>query len=281
MREYFCGWYFKFQSDSQTLAVIPAIHKTRKEKSCSIQFITDTSSWNVHFPYSSFQENKSDITIAENRFGKQGISLDLHSPKISAIGALRFGSFTPIKYDIMGPFRHIPFMECRHSVLSMKHTVSGDLNINGVPYVFRNAVGYVEGDRGRSFPKEYAWTQCSFPDGALMLSVADVPLGIYHFTGIIGIILLHGKEYRIATYLGAKAIKISGGEIVVQQGDLQLEIKQLEKSANPLYAPIGGTMVRTIHEHASCRVFYCFQKNGRALLEFESPNASFEYEYQR
>ena len=79
--------------------------------------------------------------------------------------------------------------------------------INGQKYYFRNAWGYWEGDCGRSFPKEYVWTQCFFNDGALMLSVADIPMAGIRFTGIIGVVLWRGKEYRIATYLGAKVVK--------------------------------------------------------------------------
>lgn len=48
--------------------------------------------------------------------------------------------------------------------------------VNGREYSFRSAWGYWEGDRGRSFPREYVWTQCCFRGGSLMLSVADIPL---------------------------------------------------------------------------------------------------------
>ena len=179
----------------------------------------------------------------------------------------------------MGPFQYIPFMQCRHSVYSMHHRVDGEIRINGVPYIFQNAVGYAEGDRGCSFPKEYAWTQCSFPDGVLLLSVADIPLGRFHFTGVIGVVLLHVKEYRIATYLGAKAVKIKDGEIVVRQGRLCLTVKRLGSPGHPLQAPVGGAMTRTIHEHPSCKVYYRFTDGDVTLLELEAPNAAFEYEY--
>ena len=29
MNEFFCGWYFKCQSEERTLAVIPALHRSR------------------------------------------------------------------------------------------------------------------------------------------------------------------------------------------------------------------------------------------------------------
>lgn len=279
MKDYFCGWYFKCQSGQHTLAVIPSVHRSKDEKFCSVQLITDENAWTVRYPYAAFRKQGQTITIGGNRFSPEGITLNLRSPGLSAAGSIRFGQFLPIRYDIMGPFCYVPFMECRHSVLSMKHAANGKIDINGTRYSFYNGAGYLEGDRGRSFPKEYAWTQCCFRGGSLMLSVADIPLGGFHFTGIIGIIYWHGKEYRLATYLGAKAVLIHGGEITVQQGALRFTAKLLEQKAQPLRAPQRGAMTRTIHESASCLASYCFQKNGATLFSFQSPQASFEYEY--
>lgn len=279
MGEYFCGWYYRCQSDSQTLAVIPSVHRTKDRDFCTIQLITDTNAFHTQFPYDAFRKDGDEIWIGNNRFGKEGVFLDIHESGFRAEGAVRFGAFTPIRYDIMGPFRYVPFMQCRHSVFSMRHRADGQIRVNGVPYVFREAVGYLEGDRGHSFPKEYVWTQCSFPEGALMLSVADIPLGRLRFTGVIGIVLLQGKEYRLATYLGAKAIKIKDGQVIVKQGSFCLTVRQMGTPGHPLQAPVGGAMTRTIHEHPSCKVYYRFTDGDTTLLELEAPNAAFEYEY--
>ena len=279
MHSYFCGWYYRCQSDDQTLAIIPSVHKTKGSEFCTIQLITDTNAFHAQFPYDQFQEDDDQIRIGNNRFGKAGVLLDIHAPGFCVEGSVRFGNFTPIRYDIMGPFQYVPFMQCRHSVYSMRHRVDGQIRVNDVPYVFQDAVGYLEGDRGHSFPKEYAWTQCSFPGGALMLSVADIPLGCFRFVGVIGIVVLHGKEYRLATYLGAKAVKIKDGEIIVKQGRFCLTVKQLGLPGSPLQAPVGGAMTRTIHEHPSCKAYYRFTDGHVTLLELESPNAAFEFEY--
>lgn len=279
MREYFCGWYYRCQSKNQTLAIIPSVHKTQDGAFCTVQLITDTHTFHAQFPYDAFQKRGQQIRLANNRFDAIGISLNMHTSELCVTGSVRFGSFAPIKYDIMGPFQFVPFMQCRHSVYSMRHRVDGEIRINGVSYVFRNAVGYLEGDRGHSFPKEYAWTQCRFPGGSLMLSVADIPMGRFHFTGVIGVVLLHGKEYRLATYLGAKAVRIQNGEIIIKQGRLCLMVKQQGPPGHPLLAPVGGAMTRTIHEHPSCKVYYRFADGDDTLLEFEAPNAAFEYEY--
>lgn len=279
MCNYFCGWYYRCQSNQQTLAVIPSVHRTRESKFCAIQMITDMQSFHIPYRYSDFYKKDDQIHIAGNCFGNEGITLDIQTPDLHVTGSLRFGPFTPIQYDIMGPFRYIPFMQCRHSVFSMQHSVDGFFSINGTPYVFENAIGYMEGDRGYSFPSKYAWTQCSFPDGVLMLSIADIPLGSFHFTGVIGIVLLHGKEYRLATYLGAKAVKNGADEIIVRQGRFVLTVRTQGQSGHPLRAPVNGAMVRTIHEHPSCKVFYRFEENSTPLLELDAPNAAFEYEY--
>lgn len=275
----FYGWYLKCQSDTQTLAVIPAVHNARSKRTCSIQVITDNDAWTVTFTADSFQRIRRNIFIGENRFGEKGIHLAIHTPQLTIRGNLDFGQLFPLKYDIMGPFALVPFMECRHSVWSMRHSVMGNVFINGQKYSFQNAWGYWEGDRGRSFPKEYIWTQCCFSGGALMLSVADIPMAGIHFTGIIGAILWRGKEYRIATYLGARVVHIQNKMVRVIQGNLELDVRLLEASERPLKAPAKGNMVRTIHESASCRAFYRFRKKGCTLFAFETDRASFEFEY--
>ncbi len=251
MKQYFCGWYFKIQTKDKTIALIPSIHGAGQNSTCSIQFIED---------------------------GETCFSANVK-------GWLRFLDLVPIKYDIMGPFQFIPFMECRHSVFSMIHRVDGVLMINEREYSFEDAYGYWEGDRGHSFPKEYAWTQCFIEEkdsieGSLMLSVADIPLAGFHFTGIIGIVYWRGKEYRFATYLGARVVHKEKQRILIRQGNMELEARLLESQAHPLQAPVGGSMKRIIRENVRCKAFYRFRIKGQTIFAYEATDASFEYEYE-
>lgn len=116
MNDSFYGWYLKCQSDTQTLAVIPAIHSTGNKCTCSIQVITDDDAWTVMFPANAFQRAKRNIYIGENRFSEKGIHLAVQTTQVTIKGNLHFGPLFPLKYDIMGPFALVPFMECRHSV---------------------------------------------------------------------------------------------------------------------------------------------------------------------
>lgn len=279
-KDYFKGWYFKCSNENKTIAFIPAFHQSNHEKTASLQVITDDTAFSIPFQSLQYRENPLAVKIGESVFSEKGIRLHIINDNISANGVLHFYSLSPIHYDIMGPFRFIPFMQCRHSVYSMRHRINGKITVNGQQYVFRNGTGYIEGDCGSSFPKEYIWTQCHFRNGSLMMSVADIPFLEFHFTGIIGVILLNGKEYRIATYLGAKVKHMSTDSVTVRQGDYQLTAKLLRKNAQPLAAPSHGLMNRTIHENASCKAYYQFSYKGKVLFEFVSDRASFEFEYK-
>ena len=274
MKNNFKGMYFKCQSEHQTLAVIIAVHEVDKKRFHSIQVITEEV---------TLYERMGDLDKWE--FGKMGLELKINKPKLRLNGDLRFSAITPLKYDIMGPFSFIPFMQCRHSVYSMLHRVNGAIQINGTEYVFDQAYGYWEGDSGRSFPKEYAWTHSFIEgengtiEGSLMLSVADIPLAGLHFTGIIGIVFWKDREYRFATYLGARVVQKEKYTLLIRQGNMELEARLLEQKPQPLQAPVNGTMARTIHENITCRALYRFRRNGVTEFVFETDKASFEYEY--
>ncbi len=264
------------------MAVIPALHRSGRTRSASVQVITEGGAWNFAFPYEEYREYTRGfgVSVGENVFDESGIRLRLDDGACAVRGEASFGRFAPIRYDIMGPFRFLPFMECRHSVVSMGHSVTGKFRVNGEIFRFDNGAGYIEGDRGRSFPKEYLWTQCHFDGGSLMLSVADVPFLGTRFTGIIGAVLWRGREYRIATYLGAKALKISDREASVRQGDKLFTARLTEKKSLPLSAPVNGEMSRTIHESAACTANYRFEIGGETVFDFTSARASFEDEYK-
>lgn len=278
-KDYFKGWYFKCMTSDKSIALIPAFHRNEGMETYSLQVITDDGVYQIPRRKLDYQESPLCVRTGNCIFSKKGIKLCIHTNQLLAEGTLRFSHLTPIHYDIMGPFQYIPFMQCRHSVYSMRHRVDGKLKINGQQYVFRNGIGYIEGDRGRSFPQEYLWTQCSFSDGALMLSVAEIPLFGLHFHGVIGIIMIENQEYRIATYLGAKPEYIGKNTVIVRQGGYRLTAKLIQKNAKPLNAPEHGKMSRTIHESVSCKAYYRFEHHGCVLCEFISDRASFEYEF--
>ena len=281
IRQYFKGYYFKCSTEKETVALIPALHCNGKKCSASLQVVTEEGSFFVSCSRLQFGDKKCAVEIGDNRFSEKGISLNLTTKGHHVHGKLKFGESQKIRYDIMGPFRHIPCMQCRHSIISMRHSVEGKIRIDHKEYHFADGIGYIEGDSGYSFPREYLWTQCHFANGSLMLSVADIPLLGFHFKGIIGIIMIAGREYRIATYLGAGILSIGDHAISVRQGRYTFSARLIMPDRHRLYAPVNGSMSRIIHESASCEASYQFTCDDQVLLEFTSAHASFEYEFKK
>ncbi len=275
----FFGWYFKCQSETDTIVFIASVTTGVEKATANLQIAGRDGTWNVEFPVESFTLKGGNIFIENNHFGKNGIVVDVSDDKVKVKGKLYFRDFTPLEYDIMGPFVMVPFMECRHSVMSMKHVVNGAITINGRKYEFEDAFGYWEGDRGVSFPSKYLWTQTAFEDGSLMLSIAEIPMGNKSFTGVIGIISLKGKEYRFATYRGAKIRYLKNRRVYISQGNMTLEAKLYNQEGQTFAAPENAEMSRVIHENLKSTAAYRFCIEGETVFAFKTDQASFEYEY--
>ena len=278
---YFEGWYLKCQAmDGRSLALIPAIHvEGNGRKTASIQVITDNQSWWIPFPRDSFHAQKDIflVQIASNRFAKHGMELAIHEDGIDLEGKIRFGPFDLLRYSIMGPFEMIPNMECAHGIISMKHSLKGEVTLNGEVFLFDNGIGYMESDRGSSFPSSYLWAQDVWADGSFMLSIAKIPLGKLTFTGCISAIHLNGKEYRIATYLEARVKQWNAKYALIQQGRYQLEVEVLRKQGHPLKAPCIGRMMRTVHESLCSAIRIRMLRGSEVLLDRTTDSAGFEY----
>ena len=286
------GWYFKQQTENNMLALIPAFHTDAGgNTTASIQVVTKNEAWFVPLPGAAMDARRRPLSVraGDSVFSLRGIELNIRNGALNAAGQLHFRGVTPIRGDIMGPYRFVPFMECRHSVFSMTHRVDGRVTINGAVAEFTDGAGYTEGDRGRSFPKRYVWAQCCWSDGgpcSLMISAADLrPLG-REFTGIAGFVCLRGRELRLATYRGAKAVSIGGGALIVRQGAFTLTARLLEDrapsspGAQALRAPRGGEMVRQVRERLACRARFVLTEKDNVLFDFVTDQASFEYEYE-
>lgn len=281
---YFEGWYLKFQTKGgRALALIPASHIDEGGRSCaSLQIISERESWWLEYPNTEFHasEKQFQLRMGQSMFCDKGVHLNVDEKEISLHGTLRCGQLTPLKSDIMGPFKFLAGMECAHGVISMGHSVDGTLTLNGEILDFSGGIGYVETDRGRSFPRTYLWTQCAWQEprrGGLMLSIATIPMAIGSFTGCICAINYNGREYRLATYRGVKIEQWSGSGAVIRQGEYRFAADVLKHQKHPLRAPVEGNMERTIHESLCSRIRYRFWEGDKLLFDRTASCASFEY----
>lgn len=286
-KNYFEGWYFKQQCEDNMIAFIPGINIDAKGvKQAFIQIIYNDSSYNIRYPYEDFyaSPDKLYIKIGNNLFEQSGIHLDIHSPEngLHIKGQVAYGAFTPIRSSIMGPFAKVPLMQCNHGIVSLFHSVSGSITVNERAIDFHNGKGYIEKDWGCSFPKDYIWVQCNDFDedpACVFVSVAHIPFLGMSFKGCIAIVYHEGKEYRLATYNGAKAAVHSKDHMILSNKQFSLEIIMDNSNAQKLHAPQKGDMSRIIYESAMCPAQFTLRENGVIRFKAQSLHASCESEF--
>jgi tocopherol cyclase len=261
----FEGLYFKHQKNGRTLAFISGV----SESGAFIQVITDNFSKNYTFPSGVMQP---EVRIGNCKFSRHCAHIDLPDIK----GDLSYSGITPIHSDVMGPFRFFP-MECRHTILSMRHRIHGSVTIQGQLYDFEDGIGYMEGDSGRSFPKKYVWLQANdFEGGSFMLSVAEIPFCRFHFEGCICVVIIGQKEYRLATYSGAK-VRFLNNTIIVTQRKLRLTVKILScRDSFSLVSPKDGKMQGLVKEHNHTSAEITLTERDSVLCSWHSNNAGLE-----
>ena len=281
---YFEGWYLKHQTrDGAALALIPAFHIDRAGWcSASLQVVADGQSWWLEYPGAAFRASEQvfHVQVGQSLFTREETRLCVEREGLSLHGTVRYGPFASLRSDIMGPFRFVPGMECAHGVISMGHPLEGSLTLNGKRLDFSGGTGYIETDRGHSFPSTYLWTQCIWqesPLDSLMLSVAAIPLAGVQFTGCICAVLDRGREYRLATYRGARVEQWSASGASIRQGKYRLTAELLEGQGCPLRAPADGVMGRTVHESLRAAVRYRFWVGDTLLFDHTDRCAGFEY----
>jgi len=266
---YFEGWYFKLLSAdaSSAFAVIPGIAMDKNgNKQAFIQILDGRAKSALYHKYhiDSFNSTpgKFIVNIDDSIFSEKSIKLNLPGFR----GELTFNGNVPwpksfFSPGIMGPFSFIPFMECYHGIVSMDHSIEGNLIVNDVLLDFNGGRGYIEKDWGRSFPSAYVWMQTnhfSTTGISLKASVANIPWLGSSFVGFIAGLWLHDRLIQFNTYNGTTLRKLHINEetveIVMKNNKHQLSIFAHRDQATSLASPINGLMDGRIEESMSSSI---------------------------
>jgi len=275
-KQYFEGWYYKQVSKDQksVISFIPGISTDDNDPHSFIQYILVTSQENgekeiktgyVRFPLEFFKysDNPFKIQIAESSFTEESISVNFHDDDMKIDGNIELGPLTPIERtmmmpNIMGYFAYIPKMECYHGIVSMNHSLKGNLKFNEEEIDFENGKGYIEKDWGTSFPKKYIWIQCNnFKNytTSVVASLADIPFMGRSFQGFLCNLTVEGEEYRFATYNNSKfKLEKANNEVIIlvfENSKALLRIEADLKQQGELIAPKSGKMEKRIKEGLS------------------------------
>jgi tocopherol cyclase len=299
-RRYFEGWYFKQVSAdrSEIWSFIPGISRgeARGEGYCFVQVIEGGTgrTWWFQYPLEEFQASSDelDIRVGKNRFTESGMALDLDGEEGSFQGELRFGPFTRLPSTllwpgVMGPYSFVPFMECRHGLLSLHHGVEGGFVGGGRQVALSGPEGrgrgYIEKDWGSSMPSSWIWMQSNNFEAegdSFMLSIADIPWLGSAFTGFLCIGSLGGRLLREASYTGARLeefhLEDGSLRLAVVRGPFRLEIGAARSRGGLLRAPVNGLLTRRISESVDAGIDLRWSREGRLLFEGRAPAAGLE-----
>ncbi len=281
-RHYFEGWYYKLVDarEHHRLAVIPGISlgESEEQSHAFIQVFDGTTGDFTYVTYAaddfSAARDSFEVSIADSLFSAREVALDIDWQDRRVTGTLRFEHIVPLPRrffspGIMGWYTFVPFMECKHGVVSMHHRINGSLNVDGETISFQDGRGYTEKDYGHSFPEAYIWMQSNHFEEAtsFMLSVARIPWLWPAFTGFLGALWHDGRIIRFATYSGARIRRFStaAGRVSLSVVDnrYRLEVEARGDDAVSLKSPRQGGMTGRVPETLTGTVHLrLFERDG-------------------
>jgi len=269
---YFEGWYFKMvdAAGEQIWSFIPGISYSA-DKHCFVQVIHANSgkTWYLRFPEQEFTSSRRvfQTTIDHNQFSSKGLNLDLSQAGLKVRGEVFFKDTHPfpgtfLSPGIMGWYSYAPRMECYHGVVSMQHSLSGLLEVNGAEIGFDGGKGYIEKDWGTSMPSDWIWVQSNHfegdPGASFMLSLARIPWMRGYFPGFLSFFMTGGRLYRFATYKRSSVslieVKDDAVHIELSSRTHTLAVIVYRNIGGILKAPRHGQMEREIQESIVSRL---------------------------
>ncbi|EXJ22633.1 hypothetical protein ADIAL_2219 [Alkalibacterium sp. AK22] len=265
---YFEGWYVKCTDPKNELsiALIPGVaHFSENESFIQYNISYKHSQWSgkLTYPRSAFDTvgYPETVLLPNVVLSEKGVKASLDDGDNRIRLNLSFGIFSPVKQSffaptIMGPLEYVR-MPCSHNIVSMNHKVTGWVYLNGERISVQDGRGYIEKDRGHSFPSRYVWAQCNHfkenPRASLFLAVALLEKGRWSSQGNIAVYHDGEKEHRFASYLGTKATvcanKAFGGYTVQLKNSFKtLSVSVKITGDHPLVAPMNARMDYIIKE---------------------------------
>lgn len=294
-QNYFEGWYFKHVSANKedVWSFIPGISLSREGRHAFIQVLNGRTGKSNVFEYGveefSASGKELNVHLGKSHFSTEGVSLEMQNEsskiegKISYTSILQYPS-TLINPGIMGWYSFVPFMECKHGVVSMRHNLSGGLQIDDQYVDFDSGTGYIEKDWGTSFPESWVWLHCNTFNStqtSFTFSVAKIPwLGSY-FIGFISFLSLEGRFINLSTWSKARIEKLEYKDnrlkIRIINKHYLLEVEAVNSQAGPLKAPLQGSMTRIIKETVDATIeLKLSDRSGNKLFHEKGTRAGME-----
>ena len=271
-KNYFEGWYFKHVSSDLKFvwSFIPGISLSKNDPHAFIQVINGITGHSEYIIYNldefTWDKKSLYLKIGNSVFTDKYIDLNIQNERIKVTGRLTYSNiitypgsiFSP---GIMGWYSFVPFMECKHGIVSVNHDLTGSVILNGDEIDFSNGKGYIEKDWGTSFPEAWLWVQANnFNDhySSFSFSVAKIPWLGKFFIGFIAFLYFNGRFHMFSTYNNSviSEIEHSPGtiDLILKNYSTRLAVKVMKSTFGELRAPVSGDMSRRIKESVDSEV---------------------------
>jgi tocopherol cyclase len=284
-KSYFEGWYFKHVSVDMkhVYSIIPGISLNLNDTHAFIQIINGITGESEYIIY-SLKEFKWDSTkiylkIGDSVFTDKNIELNIRSENIHLTGHLEYSNIVKFPKSffspgIMGWYSFIPFMECKHAIISVDHDITGSMKINDKPVDFNGGHGYIEKDWGTSFPETWLWIQANnFSDQktSFTFSVAKIPWKGKYFIGFIAFLYYNKKFFVFASYNNSELTELSHTDesikLTLKNSNSIVKVITTKRTFGLLKAPTQGVMSRRIKESIDSTVtLKLYDKNNNLII---------------
>lgn len=290
----FEGWFCKIddQKNGLMFSIIWGYSTHKETKHAFIQFqdsFKHDSSY-ISYPIKelNWKQDPFALQIGKNQLSETGMILDFEMAGIPVRGDFQFGTFTPIKQsfwkpNIMGWLTFLP-NECNHSIISMKHEVTGKFQMGDQSWEIQEAVGYIEKDWGTGFPKEYVWLQANdWEKSSVAFSYATVPMLGKHAKGFFLVLQHEEKEYRFSSIEGSRLsdfhVSHDSFSATIRKGRIQVKLHAKQYNPVALAAPKFGEMKSLIKESLDGTVDLILQIEEQPIISLSSQRASIDVHF--
>jgi len=289
-KNYFEGWYFKHVSGdmNHVYSFIPGVSLTRENPHAFIQVINGITGKTEYITYPlddfSWDKGKLIVRVGKSVFTENGIDLNIDDGNLKVTGHLEYSKQVPYPKSlfspgIMGWYSFIPFMECKHGIVSVNHDIKGLISVNNESIDFTGGKGYIEKDWGTSFPEAWIWIQAnsfSNRNSSLTFSVAKIPWLGKFFIGFIAFLYYNNRFYLYSTYNRSAITELNHNDksinITMKNHDSVLKISAVKNTFGELIAPVAGDMSRRIKESIDSEVKLSLYDKEMKLIYQDSSN---------
>lgn len=261
-RTFFEGWYYKIdlQESEFTFIVIVGIAMSAKgAKEAFIQFGDSKTGKPRYYAFDASEFSASsksfELSLGKNYFTRDRVKLNLADLQIDLIfSEHRTWDSSVYIPNIMGPLSYLRNLDCHHNVLSLRNKFHGSIRYNGVSISLDGALGYIEKEWGKSFPKAHIWMQSNtLEQSDLSLSLAIGKMRFLNKEIPAYAALLQGSNHKslFATYrLNRFKFKesLEGYNLNFSSARYALQISFNYEGAMPLLSPNRDGMKGLVEE---------------------------------